>query len=138
MLRALRDDYASGYLQSVVELIHADVFADFLDMARYLLEHDYKDAAAVITGSVLEEHLRKLCGKNGMPVAKADGSPKKTDTLNSELAEAGIYSKLDQKSVTAWLDLCNKAAHGHYSEYTKDQVALMLQGVLDFASRYPA
>ncbi len=64
MLQALRNDYEAGYLQSVVELVHADIFADFLDMAHYLLEHNYKDAAAVITGSVLEAHLRKLCGKH--------------------------------------------------------------------------
>lgn len=138
ILKALRTDYQSGYLQSVVELVHADVFADFLDMAQYLLEHNYKDAAAVITGSVLEAHLRKLCEKKSIPVTKSDGSTKKADTLNSELAAANVYSKLDQKSVTAWLDLRNKAAHGHYSDYTKDQVTLMLQGVRDFAIRFPA
>jgi hypothetical protein len=138
ILRALRNDYEAGYLQSVVELVHADVFADFLDMADYLLEQHYKDPAAVVAGSVLEEHLRKLCDKHGIPVVKPDGSPKKADVLNSELTAAGIYSKLDQKSVTAWLDLRNKAAHGKYSEYTQEQVTLMLQGVRDFASRYPA
>jgi hypothetical protein len=136
MLQALRHDYEAGYLQSVAELIHADVFADFLEMADYLLQQGYKDPAAVIAGSVLEEHLRKLCDKHGIPVAKPDGSPKKADTLNSDLAGADIYSKLDQKSVTAWLDLRNQAAHGRYAEYTKEQVTLMLQGVLDFASRY--
>lgn len=138
MLRALRSDYASGYMQSVVELVHADIFADFLDMASYLLEQGYKDPAAVVTGSVLEAHLRKLCVKLGVLAVKADGTPKKADALNAELTAAGAYSKLDHKNVTAWLDLRNKAAHGHYGEYTQEQVALMLQGVRDFASRHPA
>lgn len=138
LLRALRNDYEAGYLQSVVELVHADIFADFLDMADYLLEQHYKDPAAVVAGSVLEEHLRKLCDKHGVLVDKLDGSPKKADGLNSELTAAGAYSKLDQKNVTAWLDLRNKAAHGQYSEYKHEQVTLMLQGVRDFASRCPA
>lgn len=138
ILKALRADYESGYLQSLVELVHADVFADFLDMADYLLAQGYKDPSAVVIGSVLEAHLRKLCEKHGIPVVKPDGSPKKADTLNSEVAGVNIYSKLDQKNVTAWLDLRNKAAHGHYSDYTKEQVALMLQGVRDFAARFPA
>ncbi len=138
MLLALRSDYECGYLQSVVELVHADVFADFLEMAAYLLEQNYKDPSAVIVGSVLEEHLRKLCNKQGIAATKPDGTPKKADTLNSELTAAGAYSKLDQKNVTAWLDLRNKAAHGHYTEYTQEQVALTLQGVRDFAARYPA
>jgi hypothetical protein len=139
ILQALRDEYEAGYLQSVFELVHADIFADFLDMAGYLSEQNYKDAAAVITGSVLEAHLRKLCGKHGITVVKADGTtPKTADALNSELTAAGSYSMLDQKSVTAWLDLRNKAAHGKYSEYTQEQVTLMTLGVRDFAARHSA
>ncbi|MGA2715977.1 MAG: hypothetical protein ABSG41_22980, partial [Bryobacteraceae bacterium] len=62
----------------------------------------------------------------------------KADLLNSELTAASVYSKLDQKSVTAWLDLRNKAAHGQYSEYAKEQVLLMIQSVRNFISRLPA
>jgi hypothetical protein len=138
ILQALRNDYDSGHLQSVVELIHADIFADFLEMADYLLEQGYKDPAAVVTGSVLEEHVRKLCIKHGIPVVKADGSPKKADALNADLAAGMVYTKLDQKSVTGWLDLRNKAAHGKYNEYTDGQVSLMLQAVRDFLSRNQA
>ena len=59
-LTALRPAIGSGYLLSVQELIHADVFADFPEMAQYLLGEGYKDSAAVLIGGVLEEHLRKL------------------------------------------------------------------------------
>lgn len=138
ILQALRGEYEAGYLQSVVELVHADIFADFLDMAHYLLQQGYKDPAAVVAGSVLEAHLRKLCDKHGIAVLRADGTPKKADALNSELTAAGSYSKLDQKSITVWLDLRNKAAHGKYSDYTQEQVTLVIQSVRDFASRYPA
>lgn len=137
-LTALREAYASSTFSSITELIHADVFSDFLEMADHLIEQSYKDPAAVIAGSVLEEHLRKLCDKNGVDVKKSDGSPKKADSLNSELASAIVYSKLDQKNVTAWLDLRNKAAHGKYTEYTKDQVALLIQSIRDFITRNPA
>ena len=94
MLQALRTDYECGYLQSVVELVHADVFADFIEMADYLLQQHYKDPAAVVAGSVLEAHLRKLCDKNTIPVVKPDGSPKKADALNSDLAAAStVYTR---------------------------------------------
>src|SRR5437879_7116411 len=137
ILKALRTDYAAGYFQTVEALIHAEIFADFLEMAEYLLSQKYKDPAAVIIGSVLEEHLRKLCGKHS--VATSSGtSPKKADATNSELCAAGAYTKLDQKNVTAWLDLRNKAAHGHYDQYTQQQVELFLQSVRDFLARNPA
>jgi hypothetical protein len=137
VLAALRAAYASGYLTSVSELIHADLFSDFIQMAEYLLSEGYKDPAAVIIGSTLEEHLRQLCGKNGLPTTTA-GKPKKADQLNADLANASVYSRLDLKSITSWLDLRNKAAHGKYSEYTKEQVGLMIQSIQDFMTRNPA
>lgn len=136
-LQALRIAYESGYLSTIAELIHAELFADFLEMAEYLLSEGYKDPAAVLAGSVLEEHLRQLAAKNGIPVYVGNKT-KKADRVNSELAAAGVYSKLDQKSVTAWLDLRNKAAHGKYNEYSKEQVQLLLQSIRDFMVRIPA
>ena len=60
---------------------------------------------------------------------------KKADTMNAELSATSAYSKLDQKQVTSWLDLRNKAAHGKYTEYSKAQVVLMHQGILEFMTR---
>ena len=62
--------------------------------------------------------------------------PKKADALNSELARVGVYNTLDQKNVTANLDLRNKAAHGHYNDYSQEQVVIMLQSVRDFVARH--
>jgi hypothetical protein len=142
VVKALRDDLKGGYIRSLVEVVHSDVFADFLEMAQHFCEAAYKDAAAVIAGSTLESHLRGLCSSSAIPaeVPKADGStaPKKAEAMNSELAAAGTYSKLDQKSITAWLDLRNKAAHGKYVEYTQEQVSVMVSGIRDFIVRNPA
>jgi hypothetical protein len=137
VLTALREAYASGYLTTVSELIHADLFSNFIEMAEYLLSEGYKDPAAVIIGSTLEEHLRQLCVKNGLPTTAGD-KPKKADQLNADLANASVYTKLDLKSVTSWLDLRNKAAHGKYSEYTREQVQFMIQSIQDFMTRNPA
>lgn len=141
VIESLLADIRAGYLTNVEEMIHADIFADFLEMAAYLLQEGYKDAAAVISGSSLEAHLRQLCQKNAIPVVTVTSSgtnAKKADAMNSDLSGKGVYGKLDQKSVTAWLDLRNKAAHGHYSEYSKEQVALMLSSVREFMTRVPA
>lgn len=140
--QALLSNVKSGYVDALAELAHADVFADFLEMAQHLLDANYKDASAVIAGSALEVHLRALCAKHAIPTefSKPDGStvPKKADSMNSDLAGATVYGKLDQKSVTTWLDLRNKAAHGHYAEYTALQVELMVAGVRDLIRRTPA
>lgn len=94
-------------------------------MAEHLLSEQYKDPAAVMVGGVLEEHLRQLAAKAGVAVTDMkDGKevPRKAESLNADLAKAGVYGKLDQKAVTGWLDLRNKAAHGKYSEYTRRRI----------------
>ena len=135
--RALLSDVRNGYLQSVEELLHGNVFGDYLEMATHLLNNNYKDAAAVLVGGTLEVHLKNMCSKHNINLERG-GKAKKADELNAGLVKQGAYSKLDQKNVTAWLGLRNDAAHGHYSAYTKDQVALLLQSVRDFITRHPA
>ncbi|HEX6556367.1 MAG TPA: hypothetical protein VF026_26650 [Ktedonobacteraceae bacterium] len=89
---------------------------------------------------MLEKHLRQLCIKHGIDrehVVHGQIQKKRADQLGNELVGAGIYSTLEQKHVRAWLDLRNKAAHAEHDMYTKEQNALLLQGVKDFISQYP-
>lgn len=141
ILSSLKEDVEAGYLTTLRELIHADMFSDFLEMAEHLLSDGYKDPAAMLVGGVLEQHLRQLCAKHHIPLEIDSGSgprPKKADAMNADLAKQAVYGKLDQKNVTAWLDLRNKAAHATYDEYSGDHVSLMLHGVRSFVARYTA
>lgn len=141
VLEEIHEELKSSWLWSTYGIATAEVYADFLEMAQELLDANYKDAAAVMAGSVLEEHLRRLCKKNGISATVTkDGKdiPKKADMLNSDLAKANIYSRLDQKWITAALDLRNKAAHGHYGEYDKEQVqSILVQSIIGFFQRLP-
>lgn len=137
VIESLRMDLDSGYIQTMGELIHGEVFGDFLEMASHLLDEGYKDASAVIAGSALEAHLRQLCSKYGISIEES-GKSKNADRINSELTSASVYSKLEQKNITAWQDLRNKAAHGEYNKYVKDQVLIMIAGIQDFITRNPA
>lgn len=135
--QALLHDIQKGYFRSFEDLIHGELFGDFLEMADHLQTNGFKDAAAVIAGSTLEAHLRQLCKKAAIDTEQA-GRPKKAETMKTELAGASVYSKLDQKNVTAWLDLRNKAAHGEYDKYDANQVGLLIQSIRDFITRNPA
>jgi hypothetical protein len=137
VVRSLLHDIENGYTKSLEELIHGALFGDFLEMAEYLVASHYKDAAAVIAGSTLEAHLRQLCAKAAIPT-DVNGRPKKADTMNAELSAAAVYTKLDQKSITAWLGLRNDAAHGNYSSYDEARVHLLIDGIRHFLSLHPA
>jgi len=53
ILTGAMTDYREGFMADTKLLVSAEVFADFLVQAEVLLEHDYKDAAAVIIRAVL-------------------------------------------------------------------------------------
>ena len=121
---------------------HLDLlrFVDFSEI-EFLLDQGHNDAAVVMCGSELEKHLRKLCVNNGIDVFlpqsnTSEPQPKRVERLNAELASINVYGKLDQKQITSWMDLRNKAAHGEYHEYDAEQVSLMIQGVHEFIIRY--
>jgi len=137
-LQALKTAYSEGLHGSIKELIHINLFNDLLDASEYLLQEGWKDAAAVMIGGLLEDHLIKLSQKNNIQLSKDEKFQKKSSQLNDELAKSNVYSKGDHKSINAWLDIRNNAAHGKHSEYTKEQVELMLLGIRDFISRKPA
>lgn len=138
-LKALRRDHAHGALHSVAELVHADTFADYLDMAAHLLtDGGYYLPAAVIAGSTLEAHLRALAAKLAVDASQPDGKAKKTTVLVADLAKVQAFSKGDEKQILAWLDLRNLAAHGHPERFQAPQVELFIDGLRDFMRRVPA
>jgi uncharacterized protein (DUF2164 family) len=134
--QAIKHDLSHGLLINFKALAQADIFADFLEMGEYLLNEGYKDAAAVIIGSVLEDGLRKLCERASLPTINESGKPLTIDPLNAQLAKAEVYTKLDQKQITSWAHIRNKAAHGEFNEYNAEQVKMMLLFVQSFSSNY--
>lgn len=133
---AIAHDLEYGLLADLRGLVQAEVFSDFLEMGEHLLNEGYKDASAVIIGSVLEDGLRNLAISNQIPIYKENGKPLSLEPLNTELAKNDIYSKLTQKQVTSWGHIRNKAAHGEFDEYTSDQVQMMLLFVQSFSAEH--
>jgi hypothetical protein len=122
---AAKDDYQNGFLTSTKILIQAEVFDCELEQAKELLKANYYLAAAVIAGVVLETSLRDMCNREGIDIGKLD-------KMNSDLAKAGIYTKLHQKRITAIADIRNSAAHGKLDEFSSQDVELMIRDVEQF------
>lgn len=127
VLMAAKDDFQGGYLSSVKNLVQAELFDSELEQATELLSSGYKGPAAVVAGVVLETTLRDICTDNSIPHAKLD-------KMNSDLAKAGVYNKLQQKRITALADIRNSAAHGDWASFTDDEVKEMIRDVERFLS----
>lgn len=131
ILTAAFDDLKAGLLVSFKQIVQAEVFDSELEQAKSLLNSGYKNAAAVIAGTVLETAVKELCINHGVDVDR-----KKLTHLNDELAKLGIYNKLQQKQITALADIRNNAAHGDYDQFTQDHVVRMIEDIERFLLTY--
>ena len=85
------------------------------------------------------QNLWWASGYNDVPVdvpvnELRDGKavPRKAEAISADLTKRSVYGLLDQKAVTTWLDLRNKAAHGRYTDYNQEQVRGMVTAVREF------
>lgn len=124
---AAKEDYEGGYLSSIRNLIHSEVFDTELEQADELLSGGYYTAAAVVAGVVLETTLRQMCEDQHIAAGKLD-------KMNADLAKAGAFNRLVQKRITAWADIRNSAAHGKIDQYTDEDVSSMIRDVRRFVS----
>jgi hypothetical protein len=136
ILKGVQRDIQTGLLRDIRSVLHAEVFAGYLEMAEHLLNEGYKDAAAVLIGATLEDSLRKLAVKRSVPTTGQNANSLTIDPLNVALAKDGAYNALIQKQVTSWANLRNDAAHGNFTAYDDQQVKQMLLFVQKFCADY--
>jgi len=131
IIEAAYNDYKDGFTNIDI-FIKAEIFEDFLSMSEYLLEQGYNAPAASLAGGVLEDSLRKICDKHGISY------PEKTkiNSLNTDLAKAGIYTALVSKEIIAKADIRNSADHGKFEEFKKEDVEEMVKWVRRFIIDY--
>jgi hypothetical protein len=132
VVEAARRDFEGGVLFDMRALIAAELLGDFIEQADVLLAAGYYVPAASLAGAVLEDTLRRLCGKHNIPLPDTT----KIDRLNADLARASAYDKLVQKRITALADVRNNADHGHFDKFTRADVEDMLKWVRRFAADY--
>jgi len=132
ILRGLRQDLIAGDLPDLRTLISAEVFSNFLEMAKHLLDTQYKDAAASLSGAVLEDGLRRIAEKVGISTKSGDD----LSSLSQKLAAKSVYSSLVLKKLQVWIAVRNNADHAKWTEYTEQDVRDMHKGVSDFLAEY--
>ena len=132
IMKAVCEDLEDGFLSKVRVLVSAEVFTDFLDMVGHLLECGYKDASATLCGAVLEQGLRRIATNTGIQLREQDN----LNSLNQRLADADIYTRLEQRRLVVWINVRNSADHGKFSEYSLADVTDMYNGVSSFLAQH--
>jgi len=130
ILEAARGDFLDGLLVHPKIIAAAESFETLLEQANYLLEQDYKDAACVLAGGVLEGTLRSMLA-NKYP--SIEFNPKDgIKRFNRLLHKALAYKKDTFGLIDIYADLRNFAAHGEYDKYNKVRVEQFVSFTKDF------
>jgi hypothetical protein len=132
ILRRLRSDIENGYLRKIANIISAEVFGDFLEMAEHFLAEGYKDPAVSLTGAVLEDGLRRIARNNDITVTDRDD----LSSLRDKCVGRRVFTNLIRQQITVWTTLRNSADHGKFDEYSAGQVNSMISDVRSFLSTY--
>lgn len=130
ILEATKRDFVNGLLVHPKIIAAAESFENLLEQANYLLEQNYKDAACVLAGGVLEGTLRSMLANKypSIEFNPKDGIKK----FNRLLHQALAYKKDTFGLIDAYADLRNFAAHGEYTKYNKTRVEQFISFAKDF------
>lgn len=138
-LKGIKSDFESGFLEDLTLAIETEIASDYMGQAEQLLaegqpgKYDHVPAA-VLSGAILEKALRTLCGKQVPPIATVNskGEPLTLNPLIDALKKAGVFNELKAKQLRAWADIRNKAAHGEFDQFSRQDVEVMIRGIEDF------
>ena len=115
-----------------VNLARKDFVVDFLLEAEKYLETGRHQSAAILVGDALQDALRKLCATNCVSIsAKASA-----EIMNAELASRGVYDDQMKGRLQRAATLSDQASCGLWSDFSKDDVGLMLAEVRAFAAEH--
>ena len=143
ILMGLKKNYENGYFVALENRIVANISSDYMGLAEGLLQegttgkYDHVPAA-VLSGAVLEDSLRRLCDRQSPPIDTNNpkGQPKTLDPLIIDLQKANVFNKLKAAQLRSWAQTRNSAAHARFKEFDRNDVESMLKGVKNFLADY--
>ena len=140
--------YEQGGLTSPRLAIAHEIEGDLLDIAQSQLqaaetnqvpEHKQLQLAiaAFLAGASLEDALRRLCAARGISFdAQRTSIAKLQAALFQPSKQIEVISSSENKQITAWGDVRNKADHGKFGDITYAEVLSMVVGVRAFIDRH--
>jgi len=132
ILSAATADLQDNWVETTKGAISAEILTDFLTMAKNHLEAGNLQSAAILTGAVTEEHLRRLCLANEISIVNRQSSAataKKPLQLTGEAYKKKLYDRQLHKKIISWLQLCAEANHNTGSEISEKLTAEMITSV---------
>jgi uncharacterized protein YutE (UPF0331/DUF86 family) len=126
ILQAARHEVEGGWLTTIEGQVSAEIFADFIALAKKALDEN-KDVAAVLACAALEDALKRLAKKQNLEVDDKEMS----DVINA-LKASGAIKGAQAPIVQSYVKLRNKAFHAEWDKIDKESVS----GLIAFTEQF--
>jgi len=120
ILQAAKAEIKGGWLFTVEGQVSAEIFADFIALAKEALD-DNKDVAAVLACAALEDALKRVAIKENLDVDDKDMSK----VINA-LKAKGVIKGAQAPIVQSYVKLRNKAFHAEWDKFDKESVSSVI------------
>ena len=122
-----KEAFNGGYLFDVERDVSAEIFGDFVVLAKQALAEDNKDVAAVLASAALEDALKRYAASNGLAVDDASMSK-----VIGALKSKGLVSGAQKSMLAAMLEMRNHAMHAKWEKFEKPDVS----GLIGFVEHF--
>lgn len=112
------------------------IFTDLNKAKNKIFTDKDKDDGARVLRVVLEKVIQKISQDNGINILNAKGKEEKISTLNDNLLNKNIITKIEWTENRTYLTIGNSAAHGDYDDYDLKQVEKFYQHIQSLLNNY--
>lgn len=121
LLNSLKADISFNLLSSLENQAAAEIYGDFISLAKRLINEGQKDSAAVLACGALEDSLKKFAIANGIEAYEKDLS-----TVVNSLKGAGLLKGAQAGVVQSYVQLRNKAFHAQFDKIQLPEVSSLV------------
>ena len=122
-----KEAFEAGYLFDVERDVSAEIFGDFVVLAKRALAENNKDVAAVLASAALEDALKRHATSGGLDVQDSPMSE-----VIAALKSKGLVLGAQKSMLSAMLQIRNLAMHANWGKITKADVS----GLVGFAEQF--
>lgn len=121
IFRAAKSDFLGGYVFSVEASISAEIFSDFIALAKQALAEGHKDVAAVLASASLEDTLKKYAALNEIEV-----DDKVMQSVVGALKSKGLVGGAQKSLLETMPKIRDYAMHANWSKITAEDVSSII------------
>jgi cupin-like protein len=130
-LRTLPLLYQKDRLRGLKAEVLSEVGLEFIDAASLLQSKGYRWAAILLAGAALEDWVRDVCQKHGLPEREGEAR-RPLSLVNSSLLQKHLYSKETALKIDTWGKKITQALAASNELFRDDEVESIIKEIHSF------